>query len=98
MAEKDFQVKSNYLVCYDITSQKRWRHVFKTLRGIGTHIQFSVFFCKLTWQELTALKEKLNGIINDKKDDIRIYPLPSAVKCVVLGKGDRIPEGVEIFL
>ncbi|MCR4292397.1 MAG: CRISPR-associated endonuclease Cas2 [Candidatus Kuenenia sp.] len=91
-------MKSNYLVCYDIASQKRWRLVFKTLRGIGTHIQYSVFFCKLTWQELTELKGRLNGMINEKKDDIRIYPLPSGVKCTVLGKGDRVPEGVEIFL
>ncbi len=72
--------------------------MFKTLRGIGTHIQYSVFFCKLTWQELTELKGRLNGMINEKKDDIRIYPLPSAIKCVVLGKGDRVPEGVDIFL
>lgn len=72
--------------------------MFKTLKGIGTHIQYSVFFCKLTWQELRELKEKLEGIIEDNEDDIRIYPLPSNVKCTVLGKGDRIPEGVEVFL
>ncbi|NUN24321.1 MAG: CRISPR-associated endonuclease Cas2, partial [Candidatus Jettenia caeni] len=52
-------MKSNYIVCYDITHEKRLRQVFKTLKGIGTHIQYSVFFCKLTWQELTGLKEKL---------------------------------------
>ncbi|MCF6158473.1 MAG: CRISPR-associated endonuclease Cas2 [wastewater metagenome] len=91
-------MKSNYIVCYDITDAKRLRRVFKTLKGIGTHIQYSVFFCKLTWQELTGLKEELKGIIDSNKDDIRIYPLPSNIRCVVLGQGDRIPEGVEIFL
>lgn len=91
-------MKSNYIVCYDITHEKRLRQVFKTLKGIGTHIQYSVFFCKLTWQELTGLKEKLEGIIDGNEDDIRIYPLPSKSKCVVLGQGDRIPEGVEMFL
>lgn len=91
-------MKSNYIVCYDITSERRLRKVFKTLRGIGTHIQYSVFFCKLTWPELAELKEKLKGIIEDNEDDIRIYPLPSNIKCMALGKGDRIPEGVEVFL
>lgn len=91
-------MKSNYLVCYDITHEKKLRQVFKTLSGIGIHLQYSVFFCKLTWQELTELKEKLKGIIDNKEGDIRIYPLPSDVKCTVLGKGDRIPEGVEVFL
>lgn len=91
-------MKSNYIVCYDITDEKRLRKVFKSLSGIGTHLQYSMFFCKLTWPELEELKEKLGGIIEDSEDDIRIYPLPSKVKCSVLGKGDRVPEGVEIFL
>lgn len=91
-------MKSNYIVCYDITNGKRLRKVFKTLAGTGTHIQYSVFFCKLTWQELTGLKEKLEGIIDGDEDDIRIYPLPSSVTCVVLGQGDRVPDGVELFL
>ncbi|MBI5307890.1 MAG: CRISPR-associated endonuclease Cas2 [Planctomycetes bacterium] len=91
-------MKSNYIVCYDITNGKRLRKVFKTLSGIGTHIQYSVFFCKLTWQELKVLEEELEGIIDGNEDDIRIYPLPSGVKCVALGQGDRVPEGVEIFL
>lgn len=91
-------MKSNYIVCYDITDEKRLRKVFKALSGIGTHLQYSVFFCKLTWPELEELKEKLGGIIEDSEDDIRIYPLPSNMKCTVLGKGDRVPEGVEIYL
>ncbi|MFN3533314.1 MAG: CRISPR-associated endonuclease Cas2 [Candidatus Brocadia sp.] len=91
-------MKSNYIVCYDVTDEKRLRKVFKTLTGIGTHVQYSVFFCKLTWQELTELKKRLNEIIDGNEDDIRIYPLPAHIKFVALGQGDRIPEGVEIFL
>lgn len=91
-------MKSNYIICYDITNEKRLRKVFKTLMGIGTHIQYSVFFCKLTWPELTELKERLKDIIDGNEDDIRIYPLPSHIKFVALGQGDRVPEGVEIFL
>jgi len=31
-------------------------------------------------------------------DDIRIYPLPTDMKVVVMGQGDRIPEGVTVLL
>jgi len=64
----------------------------------GIHIQYSVFYCRLTWQNLVELKARLNSLINPEEDDVRIYPLPSELKVAILGLGDRIPEGVNIFL
>lgn len=93
-----FIMKSNYIVCYDIANEKRLRQVFKILSGIGTHMQYSVFFCRLTWQELTNLKKDLRDVIDEREDDIRIYPLPTRIKCTVIGRGDRVPEGVEVFI
>lgn len=37
-------------------------------------------------------------LIDEKEDDIRIYPLPSSMKVVVMGQGDRVPDGVNLFL
>lgn len=37
-------------------------------------------------------------LINGHENYIRIYPLPSKPKIIVTGQGDRIPEGVNIFL
>jgi CRISPR-associated protein Cas2 len=90
-------VKSNYLVCYDITDERRLRHVYKSVKQIGIHVQYSVFHCRLTWSELVQLEEGLKGIIDEKRDDIRIYPLPSDMMVDVMGRGDRIPEGVTPF-
>ncbi|MCC7201916.1 MAG: CRISPR-associated endonuclease Cas2 [Nitrospirae bacterium] len=89
---------ANYLVCYDITNERRLSRVFRLMKQRGIHIQYSVFYCRLTWQNLVELKGKLNGIINPREDDVRIYPLPGEMKVVVMGLGDRIPEGVSIFL
>ncbi|MFQ5456201.1 MAG: CRISPR-associated endonuclease Cas2 [Nitrospirota bacterium] len=89
---------ANYLVCYDITRPKRLRKVFKLMKGTGIHIQYSVFHCSLTWQQLLDLKERLKNIINPRFDDIRIYPLPSGNKVIVLGCGNRLPDGAEIFI
>jgi len=90
-------MKTNYLVCYDIADEKRLSRVFRLMKGRGLHIQYSVFLCKLTWPELIDLKDMINLLINKEEDDVRIYPLPSNMKVVVMGCGDRIPDGVEIY-
>ena len=87
---------TNYLVCYDIRDEKRLLRVYKTIKACGLHIQYSVFHCRLTWQELIELKGELREIIDEKKDDIRIYPLPADMQVVVMGCGDRVPEGVTV--
>lgn len=91
-------MKANYLICYDIADKKRLTRVFKTVKGKGLHLQYSVFLCRLTWKQLQELKERLNKLIDSKYDDVRIYPLPDDIKVEVLGCGDRVPEGVNIFL
>lgn len=91
-------MKANYLVCYDIRDPRRLSRVFKLMKGKGIHLQYSVFHCSLTWQKLIELKEKLRWIIDEGKDDVRIYPLPSEEKVIIMGVGDRVPDGVEIFI
>lgn len=91
-------MKANYLVCYDITMPRRLTKVYKLMKGRGLHIQYSVFHCSLTWPNLLELKEKLSRLIDEEEDDIRIYPLPSEEKVIIMGCGDRVPEGVEIFI
>lgn len=90
-------MKTNYLVCYDIAKPKRLAKVYKVMKGNGRHLQYSVFHCSLTWPQLQNLKFLLNAIIDEEKDDIRIYPLPTEEKVIVMGCGDRIPDGVELF-
>ncbi len=91
-------MKSPYLVCYDIAEPGRLARVLRFMKGRGIHLQYSVFHCSLTWPELVKLKERLNALINHREDDVRIYPLPSDCKVIVMGCGDRVPEGVNIYL
>jgi CRISPR-associated protein Cas2 len=91
-------MKANYLVCYDITDPKRLARVYKFMRGKGIHLQYSVFYCTLTWPQLLALKENLSHLIDEEDDDVRIYPLPADYKVIVMGCGSRVPDGVEIFV
>lgn len=91
-------MKASYVVCYDICNEHRLAKVYRHLKGCGIHIQYSVFHCRLSWPELIELKKDLRGIIKESEDDVRIYPLPEKAEVFVMGVGDRVPEGVDIFL
>lgn len=91
-------MKAAYLVCYDIADPRRLGRVLRLMKGKGLHIQYSIFHCTVTWPQLLQLKEELRERIDEKEDDVRIYPLPGGGKVIVLGCGDRVPEGVEIFV
>ncbi len=91
-------MNANYLVCYDIAKPKRLSRVYRLMKGRGIHLQYSVFHCTLTWHQLLSIKETLSHLIDEEKDDIRIYPLPADYKVVVMGCGDRVPDGVELFM
>ena len=91
-------MRSNYLICYDIRDPKRLGRVLRLMKGHGLHVEYSVFYCSLTWPELQALKNDLLMRIDDEKDDVRIYPLPGTVKVMKIGKGAMIPNGVDLFV
>jgi CRISPR-associated protein Cas2 len=91
-------MKTNYLVCYDIKEERRLQRVYNKMKSWGLHLQYSVFYCLLTRQELDRLTYEIKEIIDPHMDDIRIYPLPARPEIIVLGCGDRVPGGVEVFL
>ena len=78
-------VRNAYLVCYDICDEKRLRRVYKTMRGWGDHLQFSVFECQLTASDLARLRGELQDIIHQKEDQVLFVMLGPAE-----GRGDRV--------
>lgn len=91
-------MKSAYLVCYDITDEKRLTKVYRFMKERGLHLQYSVFYCILTREELVELKNSLSKLIHPRYDDVRIYPLPKNALVAVVGLAQRIPEDIQIFL
>ena len=65
-----------HLIAYDITNPKRLMKIHKFLRKRAIHMQYSVFYARLTPLQLEHLLEDLTDLMNEKTDDIRIYPLP----------------------
>lgn len=63
-------MRQTYIVSYDVSDDKRLRQVFKTLKGWGDHLQYSVFRCDLNPRELIELRTMLSGIIHHDEDQV----------------------------
>jgi CRISPR-associated protein Cas2 len=59
-----------YLVAYDIGDPRRWRRVFKLMKGYGEWLQLSVFQCRLSRRRQAELVQLLDGIINNAQDHV----------------------------
>lgn len=64
-----------YLVTYDIRDPKRWRQVFKIMKGHGEHWQYSVFFCTLRAIDRVRMQTQLEEAMNLKLDQVMILDL-----------------------
>jgi CRISPR-associated protein Cas2 len=71
-------LKQRYIVTYDISDPKRLRQVFKTLKGFGRHLQFSVFSCDLAAMALVQLKIALSSVIDMHEDQVLIIDIGPA--------------------
>lgn len=74
-----------YLVTYDISCPKRWRRVFRALKGFGEHVQLSVFRCDLTPPRLVRLRMSLDKIIKHDEDQVLIMNLGRSTPEVIQG-------------
>lgn len=75
-----------YIVTYDIADQKRWRRVFRIMKGYGQWLQLSVFQCRLTARRRADMAARLDEIIKRAEDHIII---------VDVGPADRVDPKVE---
>lgn len=63
------------IVSYDISHPKRWRQVYRTMRGFGEHLQLSVFSCDLTAAERIKMIAALDEAIDAKEDQVLLIDL-----------------------
>lgn len=65
-----------YLVSYDIRDPSRWRRAYKTLKGSGERIQYSLFRCRLSKTEMEELRWLLKQILDDEDDLMFVHLCP----------------------
>jgi CRISPR-associated protein Cas2 len=78
-------MRASYLVCYDISDDKRLRNVYKKMRSYGDHLQFSIFECQLTPADLVRCRTDIGAIIDHKADQVLFVNMGPAE-----GRGDRV--------
>jgi CRISPR-associated protein Cas2 len=79
-----------YLVAYDIRDPKRWRRVFRVMKGYGEWLQLSVFQCRMSRKRHAELIALLDGIIHHDDDHVVLIDVGAVQavepKVVSLGK------------
>jgi CRISPR-associated protein Cas2 len=68
-------MRNRYIVTYDISDDDRRNGVFRTLRGCGDHIQYSVFRCDLSDSERITMIAALHPLIDHGEDQILLIDL-----------------------
>jgi CRISPR-associated protein Cas2 len=69
-----------YIVTYDISDDRRWRRVFKLMKGYGRWLQLSVFQCRLTARRRAEMARRLEAAIQGRDDHVLILDLGPADK------------------
>jgi CRISPR-associated protein Cas2 len=67
-----------YIVTYDISDPKRWRAVFKAMKGYGEWLQLSVFQCRMNARRHADLTATLDQIIHHREDHVLLMDLGPA--------------------
>jgi CRISPR-associated protein Cas2 len=96
-------MRNRYIVTYDVADDGRRNSVFKTLRGCGDHIQYSVFRCDLSESERITMIAVLHPLIEHKEDQILLIDLGPvdgrAASCVnAIGRRYLAPERTVVVI
>jgi CRISPR-associated protein Cas2 len=87
--------QQNFLLAYDIADPARLVRVHRKVRRHGIPLQYSVFLVPTTVPGLLELVDDLHALIDERVDDVRVYPLPATLEVVYYGR-QALPEGVDL--
>ena len=83
-----------YIVSYDIPDTPRRTKIAKILEDFGDRVQYSVFECLLEKELLEKMIDRLEKVVQEEEDSIRVYALcgncEKGIK--VIGQGEVTKE------
>jgi CRISPR-associated protein Cas2 len=95
MAERHF-----VLVVYDISDDRRRTKLHNALLDFGTPVQYSVFECWLTAEQIPKMRSRVRKVIRPRKDHVRYYHLCAAcagrVTTTQAGELTRVEDAVVV--
>ncbi len=89
-----------YIVCYDITDDRRREHLSTILLDFGQRIQESVFVADLDEELAGKMRERVKNVLDVTLDRLQIFPLCAACssKAVSMGAGAELPKDQEFYI
>lgn len=86
--------RRRYLIGYDIADEKRLRRVIKIMEAHGSRLQYSVFLCDLSGQEMVGWRLEMLDAVDLGEDsvitiDLGVSDVATPVR--VLGKPRSLP-------
>lgn len=73
-----------FLVVYDLTDDRERRHVDAVLKGYGFRVQKSVYECRLSRADRSAVQRALERLTL-RTGHVRIYRVYGGTECCVIG-------------
>lgn len=74
-----------WLLAHDISDKRRLQRVWRFLSKEGVRLQYSVYLLAGTCHQVEAIIDRLLQLIDDRADDVRIYPLTENTRIWGLG-------------
>jgi CRISPR-associated protein Cas2 len=87
--------RRRYLITYDIRDDKRLRKVATCMEGYGDRMQYSVFVCDLSEQELVAMRSDVEDRMRLTEDSVMVVDLgrpDDTTKFLFIGHHDELPN------
>lgn len=83
-----------YVVSYDVTDDDRRKRLHEFLKGYGTRVQYSVFECDLSEQEVEDVVRWVTAEIDEGEDSCRLYRFCESCRgeVKIVGVGDQYEE------
>jgi CRISPR-associated protein Cas2 len=80
------------VIAYDIPDDRRRTKLATFLEGYGRRVQYSVFECFISLDEMRQLFSKLQAKVNPLEDQVRLYWIAEDAVSRVLSIGGLPPE------
>ena len=80
------------VVVYDIPDDKRRTKLSNFLEGYGRRVQYSVFECFLSLEEMRQLYEEVKKLVKPAEDNVRFYWISQEAVSRALTIGGSAPQ------
>lgn len=88
-----------YIVCYDISDDRRRQQLADLMLDYGTRVEESVFECALESQLAAGMTERIRKVVDTGEDKVLVYGLCDACaqKALIIGPVQR-PCEAEFYI